>query len=65
MGFFNDRQKQKMQQSQLEAETHARKAAMAAEQHTDSWLIKIADSKWSWAIVLGIIVTAWLIGVLL
>jgi hypothetical protein len=35
---------------------------MAADQQADNWLAKIAKSKWSWAIVIGIIAAAWLLG---
>lgn len=40
-------------------------AAMIADQQADNWLAKIAKSKWSWAIVIGIIAAAWLFGYLL
>lgn len=63
MGFFKDRKK--ITQAQLEAEARARKAALAAERHTDSWLIRLADSAWSWAIVAAILVVAGLLGFLL
>lgn len=40
-------------------------AAMIADQQTDNLLVKIGKSKWSWAIALGIIAAAWLLGFLL
>lgn len=62
MGFFNDKQKQKIKQAKVDAEVKAKKAAQAADQQTDSWLIKISQSKWTWAIVAAIIAAVWLLG---
>lgn len=36
--------------------------ANEADQKTDSVLAKVAKSKWSWAIAVGIIAAAWLFG---
>lgn len=62
MGFFNDRHKAKIKKAHEQAVAAAKEAAQAADQQTDAWLIEIAKSKWSWAIVAGIIVAAWLLG---
>lgn len=62
MGFFNERQKAKIKKEQELAWAAARKAAQAADQQTDSWLIKVSQNKWTWAIVAGIIIAAWLLG---
>lgn len=40
-------------------------AAQAADKKADSWLIKILDSQWSWAILIGMLAAAWLLGYLL
>ena len=40
----------------------AKKIETAAEQKTDSLLLKVAGSKWSWAIVAGALLAAWLLG---
>ena len=39
-----------------------KETASAAEQRTDSLLLKVANSKWSWAIVAGALLAAWLLG---
>ncbi len=36
--------------------------ASQADQKADGVLAKIANSKWTWAIVAGILVAAWLLG---
>lgn len=48
---LTDDQKRKLQE-----------AALQADQHADNWLAKVAKSKWSWAIVVGIVAAAWLFG---
>lgn len=40
----------------------AKKIETAAEQKTDSLLLRVARSKWSWAIVGGVLLAAWLLG---
>lgn len=51
---LTEAQKQKLEQ-----------ARMVADQQTDNLLVKIGKSKWSWAIVIGIIAAAWLLGYVL
>ena len=48
-------------------ELQARLSAYSAQADAavDGWLAKITKSKWSWAIVLGIIAAAWLSGYVL
>lgn len=45
------------------AELKVRLSAFAAQadEAVDNWLIKIAKSKWSWAIVLAILAAGWLL----
>lgn len=60
MGFFNDRQKDKIKQTQAQAKDFSVKL----DKKTDSWLVKLGKSKWTLAIALGIILAAGLLGAL-
>ncbi len=48
---LTEAQKQKLEQ-----------ARMVVDQQIDNLLVKIGKSKWSWAIVIGVVVAAWLLG---
>lgn len=56
MGFFTDKKKQE------EIKAKAEQARKEAEKQADSLLVSVGKSKWTWAIVLGIVATAWLLG---
>lgn len=62
MGFFNGKPNKTESVPDQVIRDHINQAAKSADRATDSWLVKIGKSKWSWAIAIGIVIAAWLLG---